>query len=391
MCTVTINPASISAVPLGANNMLLSLSGTVANCTSNSVTVTLVGPGGPSNHQATISGSSWSGTLETLCPCGSSVKIIVTCNDSTPCSATYNTTLFCNCCPGISATYKEGLCSNGLRLITFKTTVTVPPQCVVSVQRDFGDGTSGVVMTYNSTQTYTETHGYPQNNSLFLSNVNVVSNLTCPPLTHTVNVVNSLCGACSSEPWLALFCMILRLGVVVAGATATALFLAGGTGCGTVSVGAYYAIAAAAALLFILVWCQDCICQWWTKLPGQLLTAFGASFFLFVPPSCSSLSISGWFNPALAIAGVCLFFVGMLWLLRQAWWIGNEDICPLNECDYWDAVAEAMFCAGIATAFIVIAIPTLGTVNLGLALGVIGLVLALAAVMTIINTLFHRC
>src|SRR5947199_9746671 len=107
MCTISINTASITAIPLGSNPSAgptqISLSGTVANCSSNSVTVEVACLGkAPSKVNAVISGGTWTASLQSKCSCGAPVTITATCNDTPPCTATHGTTLICNCCPQIS-------------------------------------------------------------------------------------------------------------------------------------------------------------------------------------------------------------------------------------------------------------------------------------------------
>jgi hypothetical protein len=99
MCTISINPASITAVPLGsgANSPTkITVDGTVTNCISNSVLVEVECAGqAPSRAQAVITGNAWTVTLQSKCPCASQVTITAVCKDSPPCTDTLNTTLTC--------------------------------------------------------------------------------------------------------------------------------------------------------------------------------------------------------------------------------------------------------------------------------------------------------
>lgn len=397
MCTVSINPSSVTAVPLGSGvtPIQISVSGTVANCTSNSVRVIVdCGPNvAGSSTQATISGNTWTATLPSKCSCGSSVAITAICNDPIPCSTTLNTMLMCNCCPTVTT---DPLCppqykTSGSALIKFVTNVMLPAAGCnpVSVQRDFGDGTLGVTKTYaGGTNAYVEIHAYAPG-ATYTSTVNIVSLPSCPPDVIQVSILPP--PPCATSTLVAAICAVFEflfllnasLGVVAFVAAFFALCITLNTALPAIATG--LVITALFALLLIYTICRKCSCRVLIRLLGQLLFIIGVLLAMFIAqPACVTVSL------LTAIWVTFLVLLIAVVVLYAVWY--QRSCCPLKICDFWRAVIQAMTIA-IVAAVIFYTILAGGALPLGLfiTMALIFAILNIAALQIVINQNAGNC
>jgi hypothetical protein len=392
MCTISINPASITAVPLGPGlEAQVSVSGTVANCTSNSITVTVSCPNVKGGSPAVISGGTWTATVPSKCICGSAMTITATCNDPTPCSATLTTTLTCNCCPQLST---DPICppqyqTSGPALIKFVTNVSVPNGCnPVTVQRDFGDGTFGATHTYTSGQNaYVETHAYATG-VIYTSTVNVLSPSSCTPDVISVPVLPP--PPCATSNFVAAICTFFEFLFLLNGSAALV------TGFATfyppctlinnllpaIAIG--FAIAALFALGILTLLCRKCTCRLVVRLLGQLVLIAGVLLAMFLAPGCVTL-------PLLSMLWVTLLVLLIGWVTLFVLWY-QRSCCPLKICDFWRAVVQAMVVAVIAAVVVFTALAG-GASAIGLAISVAlaFAILTLASLQVVMNQNAGNC
>lgn len=416
MCTITINPASIVAVPIGTTGAHVTVSGTIANCTSN-VRVTIACTGSSVSGNAVITGNTWTAQIRPGCICGTLVTITATCLDSPPCTATLNTVLNCGCCPTVTTTANQGLYNNaGQQLITFMTHLTFPAGCAVTVQRDFGDGTSGAIMNFTSLPNpnpYPETHAYNVGSS-YTSHLNVLSHASCSP--SSINpVVSTTAPSCATKSLFTALCKLFRFLFLVFGATSAVLFVAAipPPGSGTVptagcivvnnallAIATGWAIAAGIFFGLLYLCCRKCVCGFFVKMLGQLLVIVGGILFMFVLPA-NCMQPFPFTTPFAALVFAALILViGVAGVLYASWYLsppGFKNICPLTICDFWQAIKEA-FIFAILAAFLVYSSLAMGTppgllwTHLGFDLLVIILVLIPSANSQItINQNAHQC
>jgi hypothetical protein len=385
MCTITINPASILAVPVGSTGMLVTVGGTVTNCTSNSIKVTITCLGQAVFHGATISGNSWTATVDPKCPCGTPATITATCEDTSPCTATYSTTLTCNCCPQVSTTVNQGLCNSaGQRLITFVTTLAFSAGCSVTVQRDFGDGSfPGAVrnLTSGSSTTFTETHAYAP--GTYISNLNVLSNSFCGPSSASVTVPS--CPICATSSFWAATCKLFRYLFLLFGAVALVLGTASlSPACVTINnllpaVAGGFAASAGVLLALLLLICRKCVCALLARLLGQLMVMVGVLLFMFwLPPVCVQPAPFPSPSSVLSLALLTLL-AGAFGVLYGSWYQQQKNVCPLTICDYWLALQEALTIAVLAAILVAGALGPGLTIS-GLGLGLLVITVALISV-----------
>ena len=365
MCTITINPASIVAVPVGTLGTLISVSGTIANCTSNAIKVTIACPGSSVFAGAVITGNTWTAQVDPRCICGTPVTITATCQDTPPCTATLNTVLNCGCCPQVTTTANQGLWnSSGQRLVTFMTHLTFPAGCSVTVQRDFGDGTpKGAIYTFSSLPNpnpYPETHAYAVGSG-YNSTLNVLSHASCGPSTNSV-IVSTLAPSCATNSFHAALCKLGQFLFLVFGAAAVVLFIASASSvCNPpttypiLAIATGFAISAGIFLVVLFLLCRRCICGFLVRMLGQLLIIIGAVLFIFVlPVNCTQPFPFTTPFTAFFVASLVLT-IGVFAVLYASWYLsppGFKDICPLTICDFWQAVKDALIFAIIA-AFLV--------------------------------------
>jgi hypothetical protein len=379
MCTLTINQAATVAVPIGNNQIEVTLSGTVANCTSNDITVMIDCRAPSGAGSAVISGNTWTATIRLGCPCGSPVTINATCKDSPPCSASYSTTLTCTCCPtGIST---GPICveyePSGQALVKFVTMVNVQSGCFpVTVQRDFGDGTMGSPKTYTDLSTPdTEIHIYSASSvgHIYTSIVNVLSPASCTA-SQTTTVTIDPSPPCATWPLLTAICKVFQFSFLLSGSASIVLFislLAGCSGNNSSLLQLATGLAISAVILLLLIWaaCRKCICRFLLKLLGQLLLVIGVLLSMFiVQPACLQLAL-GTFT---ALTWIILITVVVLlfgyFVLHRLWY--GQGCCPVTICDFWQAVIFAMTVAFVAALVVFVALP-LGVQALGLVLALL--------------------
>jgi|GEM_PF-3331115 len=388
MCTISINSASLAAVPIGTiDGTVVSISGTVTNCTSNHISVTVACAGkAPGSADAVISGNTWTASVYNKCICGTPVAITATCQDSVPCTATYNTVLSCSCCPQVSTVSNQGLYNSaGQRLVTFVTTLTFPAGCSGTVQRDFGDGNLGAQHTFiSSPDSYQETHAY--NTGLtYTSNLNVLSNASCGPSSDSV-VVSTAAPPCATSSFWAAVCRLLQFMFLWFGAAAGVLSIASASPvCNPPYTFPLFVIAAGCAItatVFLVVLyliCRKCVCGFTVKLLGQLLLIMGVVLFMFVLPANCTQSVP-FSTPVMALAlAMLLLLGGGVALLYVLWYQQLSNNCPLNICDYWRAISDALIVA-IFVALLVFASMSTGltVIHLGIALLAISLLLIMS-------------
>jgi hypothetical protein len=402
MCTIAINPASVSAIPVG-NGMQVTVSGTVNNCVSQNVWV-MIECGGrpPIRGQAVITGSTWTITLISQCPCGTQITITAVCNGTPSCQDVYTTTLTCNCCPTIST---EPPCfeydSSGHALVRFKTHVNVPGGCAaVTVLRDFGDGSFGQSQTYgaNTSNIYSEVHAYVAG-YVYHSTVNVTSPALSPPCPSSqISIQTSQPPPCAQNYWLGVFCMIAQMAFLIFAGTAIVMTFMEIFGCGafvTNSMLGGFVLLAIVAFLFIWFACAQCACDFARKLLGQLLLVCGILFsMLIVPSACIGLL----FIPNVTNAKETAFFIGLTvlllffgWLVLHLLWQG-QGCCPVTICAVWQAIIVAMASA-VAACLLVFIMTNPAVQPWGFVTGCLlaGFITNIAHNQIIINQNAHNC
>lgn len=373
MCTITIDATQISATPAGSLTFFTA-GGTVTNCISQ-IDMIVTCAGATQSTLATVTGNTWQASVDVKCTCGSPITITATCNDSTPCSATYTTNLICQCCPTVSTAVNNGVWNNsGQQSLTYITTVTVPPGCVVTVRRDFGDGTFGAVQTFNTTNTYVETHPYTAGS--YTSNLIILSS-PCPASASSVATSSGGAPPCATSSFLAAVCKLLRFLFMFFGGAGGALLVASASGCvllnGAILSNATTLLAlAGVALILIFLFCRKCECGFPWKLIGQLVTIVGGVMFMFVLPSFCMQPVP-FPGPAWALgAASFVILLGIYGLLYAGWYIPFRKNCPLTICDFWGAVKEALTVALFSASILVypplLANGMMTTTNLGFAL-----------------------
>jgi len=402
MCTIAINPASIVAVPIGTTGTLVTVSGTIANCVSNAIKVTITCPGSSVFVGAVITGNTWTAQVDPHCICGTPVTITATCQDTVPCTATLNTVLNCGCCPQVSTTANQGLYnSSGQQLITFMTHLTFPSGCAVTVQRDFGDGTLGAIKTFTSLPNpnpYPETHAYSVGSS-YTSNLNVLSYASCPPFSKQV-IVSTVAPSCATSSFCAAVCRLFQFLFLLFGSTAGVLFIActspicnPPTAFPLLPVATGWAIAAGAFLLLLFVFCRKCVCGFWLKMLAQLLVIIGAVMFMFVPPQPNCTQPLPFPTPWTALwAALLVLIIGVFPLLYASWYQQLKTVCPLTICDFWQAIKDAATIAILAAFLVFSFLGVFVTVtHLGFALLVITLLLINVNHQIVVNQNAHNC
>jgi hypothetical protein len=369
MCTISIDPNSISTAPATGGYVVLTVSGTIANCTSNNVGVTIACPGSSTGvHQGHVTGNSWTASGDVKCNCGDTVTIVATCNDPTPCSTTYTTQFLCNCCPTVHANANPGLWNSaGQQLVTFVTNLSFPAGCSVTVQRDFGDTSFGASHTFTtSPATYNETHAY--NVGGYTSHLNILSNPVCGPTSTTATTSPGGAPPCATNSLWASACTVLQVLFLLSAAVAAVLFIASSSPlCSAVNpllapIATGLAISAGVFLLLLYLFCRKCVCGFFVKLFGQLFVIVGAVLFMFVLPTILPALINcaqpfPFLAPYAALgAAVIALLIGAAALLSGGWYVQYRTVCPLNICDYWQAVRTALILAVIAVTIVFIAL-----------------------------------
>jgi hypothetical protein len=401
MCTITIDPNSISSVATSATTATVTFSGTATGCSNNNVTAA-VQCGGISNQGVVQfwTPTFWSAQVSVNCPCGSPAAILVTCNETPPCTATYSTTLVCGCCPQVSTTVNHGLWNSaGQQSVTFVTTLTFPQGCIVKVQRDFGDGTFGAQQTFTSSPaTYVETHAYGPGG--YASNLNILSNSSCGPSTTQLTTSGGGAPPCATSSFWANVCLVVPLLFLVSAGAAGLLLFASlsspacvGLNSALPGIAAGFAIAAGVFLLVLYLLCRKCQCGFPWKLLGQLITIVGAvSFiFVFVPDCMVGLPATAFFLTPFYALGFALvvLIIGAAGVL-SSWYQTQYIVCPLTICDYWRALRDALFIA-IPVAVIVAIALVITLLSLVYDLLIIVILIALCYLEIITNQNAGKC
>lgn len=400
MCTITINPASVSATSAGAGATIVTLSGTVTNCTSNSITVQVSCPASaPGSAPATITGTTWTATVQSKCGCGTVATITATCHDTPPCTATFSGPLVCNCCPQITSnTVNYGAFNNsGQQSVTFVTTMTFPAGCVVTVQRDFGDGNFGTPHTFSSSPaSFTDSHLYAGSAGYGASLI-VLSQPSCGPTGGTTVTVLPP-PPCSTSSFLAAFCNLLQFLFLLFGSAASALLLATfSPACLALNnalpgVVGGMTLTALISLALAYLLCRKCVCAFLLKRLSQLVFMTGLLLIMYIALPVCTQPVP--FPTPLAAMGasLLLILIGGIALLYGSWYGQNRYVCPLTICDYWQAVKEALTIA-ILAAFLVFGSLAGGVIlsALGLCLLVISLLLTFTNQQILINQNQGNC
>ena len=396
MCTISINPASIVAVPVGTSGwVMVTLSGTVANCTSSNVRATVACSGFSNFGDAVLTGNTWKAQVRVQCPCGTPVTITATCNDTPPCTDTLNTTLTCTCCPKGNISYCVEYGPSGQALVKFENYVTVQSGCApVQVQRDFGDGSPlGIIKTFSSgNNKYTEIHAYNISGN-YTSTLNILSPSSCSPAQTTVQI--SPPPLCSTSSLFGAICKILQFFFLLDGSVAVVLFASSFFGCLAVNqqlTMVALALGVAAVLFLLLLWflCRKCTCKLLLKLLGQLLLVIGVLFSLFIlQPNCLILSFT--INPlSFMIGATIVVFLIAFFILYRLWY--GQGCCPVTICDFWQAVGFAMTVAFLAAPLVFVILPGgVLVAGLGLALVLAYLIWNFASVQITINQGANNC
>jgi hypothetical protein len=402
MCTISINPGSIIGVSTaGGTITVLTVSGTVANCSTNTIKVTATCQGYSAYALATISGNTWTATnLDVKCLCGTPVTITATCQDPTPCTDTLNNiTPICSCCPtGVST---GPICveynSAGQALVKFTTNVNVPAGCApVIVQRDFGDGYLGSQKTYpNQSQPDTEIHIYNTSSgvgNVYTSIVNILSPSSCPPSQTTVTI--SQPPLCATNSLVAAICRILQFFFLLTGSTAIVFFISKLGGCSAVSFSLIGGLAASAVIFLLIIWaaCRDCVCAFLQKLLGQLLLVIGVLLSMFIVQiACLQLTLGPPFTPLTWIILITVVVLYFAYLVLHGLWY-RQGCCPVTICDFWQAVIFAMIVvfAAALVAYLVLA-PGVQALGLVLALVFANAIMTFAGIQINLNQNANNC
>ncbi|HJX82996.1 MAG TPA: hypothetical protein VJ723_01485 [Candidatus Angelobacter sp.] len=276
------------------------------------------------------------------------------------------------------------------------TTLNFPAGCPVTVQRDFGDTTFGVTQTFTSSPaTYTETHAYTTGSG-YTSNLNVLSNPTCG--TSSASVTTSSAPSCATKSLCQALCKLFQFLFLLFGSAAlVSLVATTSPACIVINsslpaVATGFAITAGASLLILYLACRKCVCGFWRKLLGQLLTNVGAILFMFVLPlNCTQPVPFALPFYAFGAALLCLL-VGASFVLYNLWFGFLRNQCPLTICDYWQAIKDALTVAILSAVLVYVSMGLGATiVHLGLALLVISLLLILSNQEILINQNANKC
>ena len=399
MCTISINPSSVVASPVSGQSGLIdvTVSGTVANCSSNQIKVVIDCGGTPPTVMATITGSNWTATARTSCPCGSNVAISVTCLDPIPCSDFLRINpLLCNCCPILSMPQP---CiqydPSGVALVRVEADVIIPPGCApVILQLDYGDGSPlAPPETFNNTSGQQQSYVYPSTPAVHAYapghtrtvTVTVLSPPGCGAQQGTITI-NQL-PPCATKPFLSLMCKLAYALILFSAPVAAVLWAAYAFGCSastvfSAAIGA--SITAGVFLLFYFLLCTDCDCKPLLRLVSQCLIVTGILLLLFAfRPTCvaflnalSASSQTWWVLGAAAL----LLVIGFT-SLYKTWYLGS--CCFITFCDFLKAVILAMVVAFVAAIFVFLVLtPTFCSgQGLLLALMVANFILTLAGIL----------
>jgi hypothetical protein len=302
-------------------------------------------------HSYNPSNSPYSAVLNVLAPTGCpGTPVTVT---VAPCSQP--------CCPELTTEVKIGDCeNNGNKTVTFNNTINVQSGagCLpVTVQRDFGDGTSGSPHTYNvaGSYTYSETHSYPANNGTFTSTLNIISPTHCIGTADTFNI------GCCYAGWLRWFCPLLK-GLFYFSFGLGALLLALYFSC---AANPYVLISALASIVVAFIWallywilCPKCAeCGWILLWMAQILFYLGLAL-MFMDACCNGLFTNG-----IIMVGVALLFY-LLWAI-----ICNRSFCDvlenlvyipmfsfLSDLFAWPFVSSIFSCTSFAFLYLLLVI-----------------------------------
>jgi hypothetical protein len=275
--------------------------------------------------------------------------------------------MLCNCCPQVNTVANQGLWnSTGQNLVTFVTTLTFPAGCSVTVQRDFGDTNLGTQHTFTtSPATYQETHAYNAP-AAYTSSLKILSNASCGSSAGQITV--SSAPPCATHPFLATLCRTLQILFLMSAAVASVLFTVSlSPVCSAVnpaltSIATGLAITAGASLFVLFLLCRKCVCGFFQKLFGQLFVIVGAVLLMFVLPTFPPALINcaqpiPFVAPYAALGAVVVaMLIGASALLGGGWYQQYKAVCPLNICDYWQAIKSALILAVVAVVIVFVAL-----------------------------------
>lgn len=361
-CTIFIT--SVSGASSSASSTTISISGTISGCTGNSVDVQIGCAGQTVTGTGTVSGNNWFAQIQTKCLCNTLVTVTATCSNDSSCTTTIVQNLVCNCCPaGVTFTSAQGLCdSNNLRQITFNVSFTVPTQCSVTFQIDYGDSSSlGPPHTFGpGTNSFTETHSYPP--GVYTANLIVTSPASCG-IVQSVQVTPQACPPCNTNSFLSGLCAILEPIFLLLAAIGGTLFIASfGPPCLVIqpSIPAFataFLVSALVIGIILYVICRDCICSFLLKLFGQIIFIIGIASLLFTfVPSCMIPVPFASSSTAVAASSLLVAF-GAGAILFAFWYQNLKAVCPLTICDFLTVliVALGVVIATVITVFVIMA------------------------------------
>jgi hypothetical protein len=294
--------------------------------------------------------------------------------------------------------------STGQQQITYVTTLTFPAGCSVTVQRDFGDTSFGATHTFTASPvTYTETHAY--NSGSYASHLNILSNPFCGPSSTAVATSPGGAPPCATISLWASACKLLQVLFLLSAAVAAVLFIASASSvCSAVNpalapIAVGLAISAGIFLLLLYLFCRKCVCGFLVKLFGQLFVIVGAVLLMFVLPTILPALINcaqpfPFPGPFAALwAAMIAMLIGAAGLLSGGWYLQYKAICPLNICDYWQAIKNALILAVLVVIIVLVAL--MGAVPLVphalFAVAVILILLVLVSLQIIINQNAGNC
>lgn len=326
----------------------------------------------------------WTGVVPGVnCICNDPIIIFATLTCFGPpsftCSVATTISNLC-CCPTVTTVITPGSCTGSSQLYSFDTYITINDSCTYSFRRNFGDGTFGGLYTFTgsgSGPSYftipTETHYYLAPTT-YTSNLDVVSPTGCG--TATSNTFPASCGSCYPSSLIEAFCKLFEFNFLLASIVGIVLSIASPCTIFWVPLGFFIAATLFLGLYFLLQ-CDKCACAPLPKAWGRIFISIGIILFMFIFPSCSSVS------GGLAFA-LGLLFIYSGFIALSTWYNSNKITCPLTICDYWCAVggvaniASATNLAIIGALIVWAIIGTITFTALGLALFVAIIIIAIA-------------
>ena len=331
----------------------------------------------------------WAGTVTANCPCtsGTPITVVATCSTDPTCTTTFSTTSPC-CCPIFSTSFQPGLCNSGSnpqQQITFNTTVTNNTTCSFHIQRNYGDGTMGSIITIGPgvTTLPPDIHFYNPGAYTAQFTITTTSGGATGCTDNSPVNLSAVCGACATNPTITSLCKALEPITIFLLVLATMLGLLSLAPLCVVSA-SFAATTAIIGFIFLFLLaglCSSCICKFIPKILGEYLFVLGIDLFIFTVPNCAL----GIVFPTTTIAGLAATSTMILgFVILLLWFLFNRVSCALTSCDFWCLIGgvntPSLANIAIAIAFILaILSPTL-VLGAGVAIAVAIAWIAIACV-----------